>query len=99
MCIEKRKGVTCAGTAPSAPWPTAQYSGGLTTVAALNGKPRRLRAWRPWKGRRDLEVARAVFVAAAIAAEMLMVKEEYIQPRSERRPRKSKHRPETALGT
>jgi hypothetical protein len=42
------------------------------------------------EGVRDPEQARAAFVAAAQAAGMLMVRDEYIQPRPERRPRKSK---------
>jgi hypothetical protein len=42
------------------------------------------------EGVRDPEQARAAFVAAAKAAGMLMVREEYIQQRPERRPRKSK---------
>jgi hypothetical protein len=42
------------------------------------------------EGLRDPEQARATFVAAAQAAGMLMVRDEYIQPRPERRPRKSK---------
>jgi hypothetical protein len=40
------------------------------------------------EGFRDPEQARAAFVAAAVAAEMLMVREEYIQQRPERRARK-----------
>jgi hypothetical protein len=42
------------------------------------------------EGLRDPEQARASFVAAAIAAEMLMIREEYIQQRPERRPAKGK---------
>ncbi|MCS4091834.1 DUF982 domain-containing protein [Rhizobium sp. BK176] len=42
------------------------------------------------EGTLDPEKARAAFVAAAIAAEMLMVKEEHIQQRPERRAAKSK---------
>lgn len=42
------------------------------------------------EGLRDPEQARAAFVAAAIAAEMLMIKEEYIQQRPERRSAKNK---------
>jgi len=44
------------------------------------------------EGHRDSEQARAAFVAAALAAEMLMVKEEYIQVRGEKRSRKTKGR-------
>jgi hypothetical protein len=40
------------------------------------------------EGVRDPEVARAAFIAAANAAEMLMVREEYIQVRPERRPKR-----------
>jgi hypothetical protein len=39
------------------------------------------------EGVRDPQQARAAFVAAAKAAEMLMVREEYVQERKERRPR------------
>ncbi|NMN74206.1 DUF982 domain-containing protein [Rhizobium sp. 57MFTsu3.2] len=42
------------------------------------------------EGLRDPEQARAAFVAAAIAAEMLMIKEEYIQQGPERRSAKNK---------
>ncbi|KQV83216.1 DUF982 domain-containing protein [Rhizobium sp. Root1220] len=42
------------------------------------------------EGLRDPEQARAAFVAAAKAAEMLMVKEEYIEQRPEKRPAKNK---------
>lgn len=42
------------------------------------------------EGLRDPEQARAASVAAAIAAEMLMIKEEYIQQRPERRSAKNK---------
>lgn len=42
------------------------------------------------EGFRDPEQAPAAFVAAALAAEMLMVKEEYIQQRPEKRDRKSR---------
>lgn len=46
------------------------------------------------EGLRDPEQARAAFVAAAQAAEMLMVKEEYIQVRGEKRPKtKRGHQP------
>jgi hypothetical protein len=49
------------------------------------------------EGVRDPEQARAAFVAAAQAAGMLMVREEYIQERPEPRPRKTKrgHSPST----
>jgi hypothetical protein len=42
------------------------------------------------EGLRDPEQARASFVAAAIAAEMLMVREEYVQQRPAKRPAKGK---------
>ena len=44
------------------------------------------------EGLRDPEQARAAFKAAAIAAEMLMVREEYIEERGEKRARKPKGR-------
>lgn len=49
------------------------------------------------EGACDPEQARAAFVAAAIAAEMLMVKEEYIQVRGEKRPKgkRGQRQPET----
>jgi hypothetical protein len=45
------------------------------------------------EGVRDPEQARAAFVAAANAAEMLMVREEYIQERPEKRSRRNSQRP------
>lgn len=96
VCVEKRNGIsmrrhsTLADLAQSLlyRWPE-DHRGKEWLVAQTM-------CLEAMEGVRDPEQARAAFVAAAIAAEMLMVKEEYIDVRPERRPRKKNGRPEQA---
>ncbi|WP_025662871.1 DUF982 domain-containing protein [Rhizobium sp. IBUN] len=92
VCVEKRKGITMRRHATLADlaysllcrWPD-EHRGKEWVVAQTM-------CLEAMEGVRDPEQARAAFVAAALAAEMLMVKEEYIQVRGEKRPRKAKGR-------
>jgi len=87
VCVEKRKGITMRRHATLSDlaysllyrWP--EENRGKEWVRAQT------MCLEAMEGHRDPEQARAAFVAAAIAAEMLMVKEEYIQVRGEKRPK------------
>jgi hypothetical protein len=90
VCIEKRKGVnmrvhsTLGDLAYSLLYRWPEDCRGREWIVAQT------MCLEAMEGVRDPEQAREAFVLAAMAAEMLMVKEEYIQPRPERRPRKGK---------
>ncbi|CCM77138.1 DUF982 domain-containing protein [Rhizobium mesoamericanum] len=90
VCVEKRNGVnmrrhsTLADLAYSLLYRWPEDHRGKEWVVAQT------MCLEAMEGPRDPEQARAAFVAAAMAAEMLMVKEEYIQQRPERRPTKGK---------
>ncbi|MBB3396893.1 DUF982 domain-containing protein [Rhizobium sp. BK060] len=85
VCVEKRKGVnmrrhsTLADLAYSLlyRWPEDQRGKEWVVAQTM--------CLEAMEGLRDPEQARAAFVAAAMAAEMLMVREEYIQVRGEKR--------------
>ncbi len=87
VCVEKRQGInmrrhcTLSDLAYSLlyRWP-ADHRGKEWVVAQTM-------CLEAMEGVRDPEQARAAFVAAALAAEMLMVKEEYILVRGEKRPK------------
>jgi predicted RNA-binding protein YlxR (DUF448 family) len=87
VCVEKRKGITMRRHATLSDlaysllyrWP--EENRGKEWVRAQT------MCLEAMEGHRDPEQARAAFVAAALAAEMLMVKEEYIQVRGEKRPK------------
>lgn len=87
VCVEKRNGIsmrrhaTLADLAYSLLYRWPQDQRGKEWVRAQT------MCLEAMEGVRDPEQAREAFVAAAIAAEMLMVKEEYIQVRGEKRPR------------
>ena len=91
VCIEKRKGVnmrrhsTLADLAYSLLYRWPDDCRGKEWLVAQK------MCLEAMEGVRDPEQARAAFIKAAHAAEMLMVKEEYIVERGEKRPRKSKH--------
>jgi predicted RNA-binding protein YlxR (DUF448 family) len=90
VCVEKRKGVTMRRHCTLSDlaysllyrWPD-DHRGKEWLLAQTM-------CLEAMEGLRDPEQARASFVAAAIAAEMLMIREEYIQQRPERRPAKNK---------
>ena len=95
VCVEKRNGVsmrrhsTLADLAHSLLYRWPEDHRGKEWVVAQT------MCLEAMEGVRDPEQARAAFVAAARAAEMLMVREEYIQVRGEKRqPKpKGKHQP------
>ncbi len=90
MCVEKRQGInmrrhcTLSDLAYSLlyRWPEDHRGKEWVVAQAM--------CLEAMEGHRDPEQARAAVVAAAFAAEMLMVKEEYIQVRGEKRSRKTK---------
>ncbi|MBB3315095.1 hypothetical protein FHT77_000937 [Rhizobium sp. BK181] len=90
VCVEKRNGIsmrrhsTLADLAYSLLYRWPEDHRGKEWVVAQT------MCLEAMEGFRDPEQARAAFVAAALAAEMLMVKEEYIQERPARRPAKAK---------
>lgn len=87
VCVEKRNGVsmrrhsTLADLARSLLYRWPEDHRGKEWVVAQT------MCLEAMEGLRDPEQARAAFVAAAQAAEMLMVKEEYIQVRGEKLPK------------
>lgn len=97
VCVEKRKGIsmrrhcTLGDLAYSllSRWPEDQRGKEWVVAQTI--------CLEAMEGLRDPEQARAAFVAAAQAAEMLMVKEEYIQERGEKRPKTK--RGQRSLGT
>lgn len=92
VCVEKRKGITMRRHATLSDlaysllyrWPEDQRGKEWVVAQTM--------CLEAMEGLRDPEQARAAFVAAAQAAEMLMVREEYIQVRGEKRPKKTKGR-------
>lgn len=96
VCVEKRKGITMRSHATLG---DLAYSLVFRWPEDHRGNEwDKARAWclDAMELKRDPEQARAAFVAAAQAAEMLMVREEYIQERPQRRPRNAKGKPQAS---
>lgn len=87
VCVEKRKGVNMRRHATLSDlaysllyrWPDDCRGKEWTTAQA--------KCLSAMEGKLDPEKARAAFIDAARAAEMLVMKEEYIQVRGEKRPK------------
>ncbi len=92
VCVEKRNGIsmrrhsTLADLAHSLLYRWPEDHRGKEWIVAQT------MCLEAMEGYRDPEQARAAFVAAVLATEMLMVKEEYIQQRPEKPQRKTKGR-------
>jgi len=87
VCVEKRKGITMRRHATLS---DLAYSLLYRWPEDYRGKEwdrAKTKCLEAMEGLINPEQARAAFVAAAQAAEMLMVKEEYIQLRGEKRPK------------